>query len=167
MSSCACAPHKVHFHSPWRNRRKEIPKLRTMLDTLLADGSIVPGSKLATELLAFADRMERRITEETRAAQKKVEEKQADEGEVVRRGPRGITAHTYFALRDAAAARPGMRQLVHLADIQRSVQRNLAEQSAETFVQQFQLLRAPGRTWNPRKLIVKHRVSERRLYQAC
>ncbi|KAF8260330.1 hypothetical protein EI94DRAFT_1780506 [Lactarius quietus] len=93
-------------------KQKRDPKLRATLDTLLADGCIAPDSKLATELLAFSGRMERRLAEGT--AQMKAEEKQADKGE-----------------------------LVHLADIQRSVKRDLAEQSARTFVQHFQIPRGP------------------------
>ncbi|KAH8991543.1 hypothetical protein EDB92DRAFT_1945881 [Lactarius akahatsu] len=103
-------------------QKTEIPRLRATLDTLLADGLLVDGAKLTTELFAFAGRMEGRLAMET--AQKNA----ADEGELDSLEPQGSTARTYFALRDAAAARPGTRQLVHMVDVQRSVQRNLARQ---------------------------------------
>ena len=108
----------------------EIPKLRATLDTLLADGSLVLGTKLATELLAFATRMEGRLAVET--ARKDAKEKGAGQGELDPLWPQGTTARTYFVLRDAAATRPGTRQLVHLADVQRSVERNLAQQAQLT-----------------------------------
>ncbi|KAH8995819.1 hypothetical protein EDB86DRAFT_3243523 [Lactarius hatsudake] len=101
-------------------QRIEIPKLRAMLDTLLANGRLVHGTKLTTELLAFASRMEERLVIET-ARKTAIEEAKLDPIE-----PQGSTVRTYLALRDAAAACPGIRQLVHLADMQRSVQRNLA-----------------------------------------
>jgi hypothetical protein len=113
-------------------QKTEIPKLRATLDTLLADGLIVHGTKLATELLAFASRMEERLAVET--ARNSATEKQTEEGEVHPLAPQDTTARMYFALCDAAAARPGTRQLVHLADVQRSVQRNLAQQAEGTFV---------------------------------
>jgi hypothetical protein len=89
-----------------QKQKREIPKLRATLDTLLANGSIVPGSELATELLTFADHMERRLAEET--VRKKPEEKEADEGEVKHTGPRGTTTSVYIALRNAVAACPGV-----------------------------------------------------------
>ena len=121
-------------------QKREIPKLRATLDAMLVDGTIAHGSKLTTELLAFADRMERRLAEETTLED--AAENQVEEGEVAPTAPRGTPAQMYSALCDAAAERPGMRQLVHLADIQRSVQRSLAQQSRWTFAQQFQLPRA-------------------------
>ncbi|KAF8267587.1 hypothetical protein EI94DRAFT_1801491 [Lactarius quietus] len=118
----------------------EIPKLRATLNLLLADGRLVHGSKLTTELLAFADRMERRLAEET--ARNSAAENQADDGELDSPERQGSASRTYFALHEAVEARPGMRQLVHLADVQRSVRRNLAQQAEGTFVRWSQLSRA-------------------------
>ena len=137
-------PHRFKL----KIQKREILKLRATLDTLLSDGSIAPGSKLATELLAFADRMERRLAEETerKEAEEKEKEKKKKkgegDGEIKHTGPRGTTAAMYITLRDAAAARPGLRRLVHLADTQRSVQRNLEQQSVGVFAQRFQLPQA-------------------------
>ncbi|KAH9017612.1 ankyrin repeat-containing domain protein [Lactarius pseudohatsudake] len=101
----------------------EIPKLRATLDMLLADGLLAEGTTLMTELLAFANRMEGRLAIET--ARKNAAETQTEESKGKLQP--GTAARMYFVLRDAAAARPGTRQLVHLADVQRSVQRNLAQ----------------------------------------
>ncbi|KAH9970349.1 ankyrin repeat-containing domain protein, partial [Lactifluus volemus] len=104
----------------------EIPKLRTTLDRLFADGLLVHGSNLATELVAFADYMEGKLATETT---KSVEGKEIELDPVA---SQGSTMRMYIMLRDAAAARPGSRQLVHIADVQRSVQRNLAQGAVET-----------------------------------
>jgi Ankyrin repeats (3 copies) len=146
-------PTKVDADAPLRpaqmqrpfdveKQKTEIPKLRATLDTLLADGLIVHGTNLATGLLAFASRMEERLVVET--ARKNATMKQTKEAEVdsLRVVPQDATAGTYFALCDAVAARPGTRQLVHLADVQRSVQWNLAQQAEGTFVKWSQRARA-------------------------
>jgi hypothetical protein len=103
----------------------EISKMRAMIDTLLAEGRLAHGTKLTTELLAFADRMEGRIAEEV--ARESAAENEVEEVELDRPTLPGSNARTYFALCDAAASRPGRRQLVHLADVQRSVRRNLEQ----------------------------------------
>ncbi|KAH9007479.1 hypothetical protein EDB84DRAFT_1584722 [Lactarius hengduanensis] len=95
-------------------QRIEIPKLRAMLDTLLATGRLVNDAKLTTELLAFAGRMEERLVIE-------------DCAEDCNRGGKA-GSHRATGLHP----RPGMRQLVHLADMQRSVQRNLARKTEGT-----------------------------------
>lgn len=112
-------------------QKVEIPKLRATLDGLLADGRLVRGAKLTTELFAFADRLEGTLAIEIakQNAARKVPIPRDDEDDHV--SSHGTTASTYALLRDAAAARPGLRQLVHLADVQRSVQRDLARQAEE------------------------------------
>jgi hypothetical protein len=112
-------------------QKVEIPKLRATLDALLADGRLVRGTKLADELFSFAAHMERKLAIEI--ARKSAE---SVEGKDVVGGyranfviPPGDLAHTYALLRDAAAARPGRRQLVHLAEVQQSVKRCLAKQA--------------------------------------
>ena len=117
-------------------QKEEIPKLRATLELLLADGHLVNGTKLATELLAFASRMEEKLATDIAkdAAKKDVEKDKVDYD-----ASRDTPASTYVLLRDAAAARPGGRQLVHLADVQQYVQRSLAQQAATTFVHQGHL----------------------------
>lgn len=118
----------------------EIPKLRAMIDTLLAEGRIVHGTKLTTGLLAFADRMEGRLAEEV--ARGGAAEKEAEDSDVDRPMLPDSNTRTYFALRDAAASRPGRRQLVHLADVQRSVRRNLERGLDGIFLRTSQLSQA-------------------------
>ena len=118
----------------------EIPKLRAMINTLLAEGRIVHGTKLTTGLLAFADHMEGRLAEEV--ARGSAAEKEAEDCEMDRPILPGSNARTYFALRDAAASHPGRRQLVHLADVQRSVRRNLERGLDGIFLRTSQLSRA-------------------------
>jgi Ankyrin repeats (3 copies) len=108
-------------------QKVEIPKLRTTLDMLFIDGLLVHGSNLATELLAFSDYMEGKLA--TEAAKKSAERKEIELDPVA---SQDSTTRMYVMLRDAAAARPGPRQLVHIADVQRSVRRNLAQGAAET-----------------------------------
>lgn len=112
-------------------QKEQIPKLRATLDTLLADGHLVHGTKLADELFAFAAHMEEKLAieiERKAAAEREAEE----EDKVNPLVPEGTTASTYALLRDAAAARPGQRQLVHLVDVQQSVKRCLAQEAGKS-----------------------------------
>jgi hypothetical protein len=111
-------------------QKVEIPKLRTTLVGLLADGRLVRGAKLTTELFAFADHLEGKLAIEIAKQVAARTVPRDDEDDHV--SSHGTTASTYALLRDAAAARPGLRQLVHLADVQQSVQRDLARQAEET-----------------------------------
>jgi hypothetical protein len=110
-------------------QKVEIPKLRATLDALVADGRLVYGTKLATELFAFAGRMEEKLAIEiARKDAAKDSNVKEEDSEVDHRASHGTTARVYALLRDATAVRSGRRQLVHLADVQRSVQRSLAAQ---------------------------------------
>ena len=115
-------------------QKVEIPKLRATLDALVADGRLVNGTKLATELFAFAGRMEEKLAIEVarKDAAKKDSGVNEDDLDVDDLASHGTTAGMYTLLRDATAVRPGHRQLVHLADVQRFVQRSLAAQQAWT-----------------------------------
>jgi hypothetical protein len=111
----------------------EIPKLRATLDALLADGPLVHDTKLATELLTFASHMEGKLAIEMArksAAGKATEGGDGNDNPVA---PQGTAASTYALLRDAVAARPGHRQLVHLADVQHSVKRYLTQAEKTPF----------------------------------
>ncbi|KAI9462535.1 hypothetical protein F5148DRAFT_1286433 [Russula earlei] len=115
----------VAEHITIRQKQKvEIPKLRKTLDALLADGCLIRGTKLATELLSFADRLEEKLATEVAkkgAASDVVEE----ENEYPPVPSYDAPARCYTRLRDAAVAHPGCRRLVHLTDVQQSVQRGL------------------------------------------
>jgi hypothetical protein len=108
-------------------QKVEIPKLRATLDMLFADGRLVHGSKLAKELLTFAAHMEGKLAIEV--ARENPAKQDTEEAEVDHVASQGASMRTYAVLREAAAAHPGSRRLVHLADVQRSVQRNLARQA--------------------------------------
>lgn len=114
-------------------QKVEIPKLRATLDALIADGCLVRGTKLATELFAFLDSMEGKLAIEV--ARKIAERKDAEGGDEVNlTALKCSTESTYALLRDAAAARSGRRQLVHLADVHQSVKRCLAQEAKKTVV---------------------------------
>jgi hypothetical protein len=111
-------------------QKVEIPKLRATLDALLADGHLVRDTKLATELFAFADYLDDKLAIEM--ARKSTAGKDAEGGygnEVNPVAPKGTKASTYALLRNAVAARPGHRRLAHLADVQHSVKRCLAQEA--------------------------------------
>ena len=112
-------------------QKEAIPKLRSTLGLLLADGRLVNGTKLATELLAFASRMEEKLAAEI--VKKDAAKKDVEKDEFDHQASPNTPASTYVLLRDAVTARPGGRQLVHLADVQQSVQRSLTQQ-ADSFV---------------------------------
>jgi hypothetical protein len=111
-------------------QKVEIPKLRVTLNYLLADGRLVRDTKLATELLAFADHLEGKLAIEMERKSAAGEDTKGGDGNDVNPvAPQGTTASTYVLLRDAVAARPGHRQLVHLTDVQHSVKRCLAQEA--------------------------------------
>ena len=72
-------PQKIMLFNE-EKQKVEIPKLRAALDTLLAEGRIAHGTKLTTEFLAFADRMEEWHAEEI--ARKDAAEELEQEGEL-------------------------------------------------------------------------------------
>jgi hypothetical protein len=116
-------------------QKEEIRKLRATLDALLADGRLVRGTKLATELLAFADHLEGKLAiEMARKSAAGKDTEKGDGNEDNRVAPKGTAASTYALLRDAVAARPGHRRLVHLADVQDSVKRSLAQEAGKALL---------------------------------
>ena len=120
-------------------QKVEIPKLRTTLDALLADGRLVRDTKLATELLAFAGQLEDKLAIEM--ARKSAAGKNTEGGDgnhdVKPAAAQGTTASTYTLLRDAVAARPGHRQLVHLTDVQHSVKWCLTQEAEKASSQRI------------------------------
>ena len=115
-------------------QKVEIPKLRATLDALLADGHLVRDTKLATELLAFASQMEGKLAIEMARKSAAGKDTEGGDGNHVNPvAPQGTTASTYVLLRDAVAARPGHRQLVHLTDVQHSVKWCLTREAEKPF----------------------------------
>jgi Ankyrin repeats (3 copies) len=99
----------------------EIPKLRATLNQLLEDGRLKKGTKTTTELLNFAVVMEAKLaTTRTKTVTKLEESKDNNAGDIVDREA------TLRHIKKGVASRPCLRTLVHLVDVQRSVERNLA-----------------------------------------
>ena len=102
----------------------EIPKLRATLDQLLEDGRLKKGTKITTELLAFVVSMEAKLATAKTRVVAKVEETSKDS--VRANTDRCDAKKTLTLVQKAVLERPGMRQLVHLVDVQKSVEDNLA-----------------------------------------
>ncbi len=118
-------------------QKVEIPKLRTTLNALHAEGRLVRDTKLTTELFAFAGYMEGKLAIEIARKANDDMEGDGNEHDLMSLSvptPQGTTATTYALLRDAVAARLGHRQLVHLMDVQQSVKRCLAQEAKKAFV---------------------------------
>ena len=103
---------------PLAQQETQVQKLRTTLNDLLEDGKLVRNTKLANELLAFADRMESKLVAARSASKPKTV---ADGPELDPSVPLADLDATYAAVLDAVATVPGQRQLVHLLDVQKSV----------------------------------------------
>ena len=103
---------------PLFQQEVQVQKLRATLNDLLEDGKLVRNTKLANELLAFADRMESKLTT---ARPAKEPTNVATEPVLDPPIPMADLDATYAAICDAVAAVPGHRQLVHLLDVQKSV----------------------------------------------
>ena len=104
----------------------EVPKLRTMIEGLLKEGKLHPGTKLMNELLAFADRMEGRLAAmKANPLKDEVEENKLETRMVpqVETCDRKAVRDT---IRDTVNAQPGPRGLIHLIDAQTAVQYQLA-----------------------------------------
>lgn len=100
--------------------------MRTMIEGLLKEGKLHPGTKLMNELLAFADRMEGRLAAmkanplKDEAEENKLETRMVPQVETCDRKAVRDT------IRDAVNAQPGPRGLIHLIDAQIAVQYQLA-----------------------------------------
>jgi len=99
----------------------EIAKLRIILNKLLCDGILRKDTTLANELLAFADRMQVKLSEVTPVPEGTTTIANKDPKDAVDR-PR-----TLQLIREAAALSPGVRQLLHVLDVQKSVHGDLAK----------------------------------------
>ncbi|KAF8075783.1 ankyrin repeat protein [Lyophyllum atratum] len=108
---------------------EEIRRLRSTMDWLIEDGKLIKGTKLAEELHRFAEMMEEKVLSEKASVAEETKtsvntpEKNPKEGENPRR--------TLDAISAAVAAAPGKRMLIHLIDVQKSVQGNLSRYNKE------------------------------------
>ncbi|KAI0059327.1 ankyrin [Artomyces pyxidatus] len=104
-------------------QKVQIPKLRATLNTLLDEVRLKRGTSPAIELLAFADSMEDKLAEAI--ATKKEADTSTTDKSVDRLVPTKSVTGTTDVIREAAASRPGQRQLVHILDVRKSVKRSL------------------------------------------
>ncbi|KAA1479103.1 ankyrin [Dentipellis sp. KUC8613] len=103
---------------------EQVPKLRATLDGLLQEGQLKQGTKLATELSVFTGQMEAKLA----VLQSEAAQKAADKPEGRAVDPRNAKTDVYAVadiVRAAVAQTKGHRKLVHLLDVQKSVQANL------------------------------------------
>ncbi|KAI0325229.1 ankyrin [Cubamyces sp. BRFM 1775] len=116
--------------SPYTSRRfasqDEVILLKDMLNRLVDNGRLRKGTKLATELVAFADRMEveaqkRTAVEAVEARPVKVNDDDDDDD----------AEETFACISATISARPGRRVLVHLIDVHRSVKNGLERVTQE------------------------------------
>jgi hypothetical protein len=118
-------------------QEKELAVLRTTIDDLLREGRLTNGTKLMKELVAFADRLERRLFEEKAAEEEK--QKRSDEENKMRTAEEMFTAPSdsgtpsdiLKVLADELAVRPTLRHLVHLNDVHDSVNKSLDQYNKE------------------------------------
>ncbi|PBL01634.1 ankyrin [Armillaria gallica] len=97
-----------------------LPKLRSTMADLTQAGKLTPGTLLSDELDAFASLLEAKLAEASETTKKLTED---DVNQV-----EGIDRRATFAvIAEAVMKRPGQRRLVHLLDVQKSVQRCLAK----------------------------------------
>lgn len=122
-------------HQPFdlAKQEAELPRLRDTLDRLRRDGRLAPGTTLAKELAAFADRLEACIAKERAAADAKKanEDKDKDKAATAAFSPPRDSADASATLKvlddaiAAIAARPALRRLIHVSDVHRSVEKSM------------------------------------------
>ncbi|KAJ7062801.1 ankyrin repeat protein [Mycena amicta] len=103
----------------------ELPRLRAMLDGLVSNGLLKNGTKTHEKLFAFGAYMEEKLAEAKAA--------QAAKKPAVSTGleTTAKSSKTLRVVQDAIATYSGKRQLVHLLDVQSSVQDSLARTRPE------------------------------------
>lgn len=98
----------------------ELPRLRSMLEQLFNDGRLIKKTKLAEELVKFADMMDNKlakakVVESAKPVVVTVEQENRNPVE------KADLHRTLEIISEAVALSPGHRQLIHLIDVQRSV----------------------------------------------
>lgn len=140
-TSKSCPTATINLYSnPFDLSRHEkgLPVLRETLADLLREGKLLSGTKTVKAFEALADKIEARIAREKRLSdewKKAVKEANAKSGETrddkvkiwqPERDNRNDIA-TLKVLKEALAARPTPRRLIHLSDVHASVQRSLSQ----------------------------------------
>ncbi|KAF7790774.1 hypothetical protein EIP86_001731 [Pleurotus ostreatoroseus] len=104
-------------------QEKELVRLRETIQDLLDQGRLINGTKLAKELIAYADHLEGKIATEKAAAEEAHKE---EAGEWTPERDVEDTPTTLDVLVEALSSKAGMRRLVHLSDVHESVQTSFA-----------------------------------------
>ncbi|EKM59033.1 uncharacterized protein PHACADRAFT_205211 [Phanerochaete carnosa HHB-10118-sp] len=111
----------------------ELPRLRATIEQLRRDGRLSAGTKLAKELAAFADRLEAKIARERDAEEARRNEEEAkakaktpNEAFAPPKDSPDVT-ETLKVLTEALAARPTLRQLIHVSDVHLSVSKSIEQ----------------------------------------
>ncbi|KAK0231589.1 hypothetical protein IW262DRAFT_1489758 [Armillaria fumosa] len=98
---------------------EDVPKLRLAMADLARAGKLMPGTLLSDELDAFASLLDTKLAKASETTKKTEDDINQVEG---------IDRRTTFAvIAEAVQKRAGRRRLVHLLDVQKSVQRCLAK----------------------------------------
>ncbi|KAJ7165671.1 ankyrin repeat protein [Mycena crocata] len=100
----------------------ELPKFRTTVETLLANGILKKGTKVAADMLAFAEHMEWKLVAAKAARNVDAAVDTGTES--------GNIGKALANVRAGMGVVDGHRQLVHLVDVQTSVQSSLARQQS-------------------------------------
>ncbi|VDB95400.1 unnamed protein product [Peniophora sp. CBMAI 1063] len=107
---------KLEHPRPDKSLRRRTEELRHELDVLLQTGKLNRSANLGKALLAFAEALEAKLPTVA-----------VDEGVKGNYTSQGAVEETYWILFDAARARPTKRGLVHVLDVQRSVEHNVRQ----------------------------------------
>ncbi|KAJ6544332.1 hypothetical protein B0H19DRAFT_1380614 [Mycena capillaripes] len=102
----------------------ELPQFRATLETLLANGILKKGTKAATDMFAFAEHMERKLV--AAKAARNVDAA-VDLGQDKTSSAKALTN-----VQAAIGVVEGHRELVHLVDVQTSVQSSLSKSSTHS-----------------------------------
>ncbi|KAG6855442.1 hypothetical protein H0H87_002810 [Tephrocybe sp. NHM501043] len=119
-SNVSWLPHRVDLNG----LEQELKRLRNTVEQFLQHGTLAKGDRLTVELVRFMELMEEKVAHE-----KTIENVMS----VATEEPLQDTYDSECTLKfvaTAVAASPGMRQLVHLIDVQKSVQSGLLRYSS-------------------------------------
>ncbi len=98
---------------------EDLSKLRSAMADLAQAGKLTPDTLLSDELDAFASLLEAKLEDASETTKKTEDDINQVEGIDIRA--------TFAVIAEAVMKRPGQRRLVHLLDVQKSVQRCLAK----------------------------------------
>lgn len=108
-------------------QERELPRLKATIQALLVEGRLTNGTKLYKELTAFAELLEKKVADEKALVIPNEDRKtKAGETEETFAGLPAPSA-TLAVLTSVLGKRAVSRRLVHLSDVQRSVQASLGQ----------------------------------------